>query len=142
MCSECESEDFEECEYMCFERESEDEIGEYEYLDRSEEAPSHPTDEPGSFGLAKSVEDAKIATECLINVDYQIVSGRHPLVFHEESFGLHMYECFFEAPLVAGTLIEVVAAGAPAPATSSSLLPHRLASIWFPPACGEAYRSL
>ena len=90
MCSECESEDSEECEYMCFECESEEEIAEYKYFDGSEKASSHPTDEPGSFGVEKSVEDAKIVIEYLINVDYQIISGSHPLVFHEESLGLHV----------------------------------------------------
>ena len=53
MCFECESEDPEECEYICFECESEKEIAEYEYFEGSGEASSHPTDEPGSFGMAK-----------------------------------------------------------------------------------------
>ena len=100
---------------MCVERESEEELVDYEYIDGSGEASSHPADEPGSFGVAKSAGDAKSIIEHFTNIDYQIISGRRPLVFHEESFGISIFERFLEAHLVAGSLIEGVAAGAPAP---------------------------
>ena len=95
---------------MCFECGPEKEMAEDEYFDGSGEASSHPTDEPGSFWAAKSLEDAKIAIEYPINVDYQTVSLRRDLVLHEGKFIgiLDPFVCqrFFEAPLVVGSLIK------------------------------------
>ena len=66
---------------MCSECEPEEETAKDKYFDGSGEASFHPTDEPGSVGVAKSVEDAKFVIEYLINDDYQTISGRRPLVF-------------------------------------------------------------
>ena len=89
--------------------------------------------------MAKSAGDAKSIIEHFINIDYQIISGRRPLVFHEDSFDLSIYERFFKAPLVAGALIKGVAAGAPAPATSSSLSPSR---IGYPSCSSRMWRAI
>ena len=42
-------------------RPEEEEIAEDKYFDGSGEASSHPTDESGFFGVAKSVQEVKIA---------------------------------------------------------------------------------
>ena len=78
------------------------------------------------------MEDAKIAIEYLINVNYQTVSGRRDLVLHEEKFigisDLFICERFFEAPLVAGGCITPASAGVSSARPLQSIRPAGLAN--------------